>query len=204
MNPREERILILEMIETGKISSEEGLQLLADLDQPDAESIGDPEVIQSGPGPVPAHDPEDLARWKKWWVIPLWVGVAVTLLGAALMYGAYTTGGLTVWFFLSWLPFLLGVATIALAWRSQTSPWIHLRIQQAPGETPQRIAFSFPLPIRLTAWVLRTFGRWIPNLDAGSLDEVILALGESADHDQPLSIVVNEGQDGEQVLIYIG
>jgi hypothetical protein len=204
MSAREERIMILEMIETGKISSEEGLQLLADLDKPDSESAGEPDLVQSSPGAVPAHDPEDLASWKKWWVIPLWIGVAVTLLGAALMYGAYTTGGLTVWFFLSWLPFVLGVGTIALAWRSQNSPWIHLRIQQAPGEKPHKIAFSLPLPIRFTAWLLRTFGRWIPDLDSRGLDEVILALGESADQDQPLSIVVNEGKDGEQVLIYIG
>lgn len=202
MSSREERIMILNMIEAGTISSEEGLQLLANLEEPG--SAQEQNLLQPEDSPAPSHDPDDLARWKKWWVIPLWIGVAITLLGSALMYGAYTAGGLSVWFFLSWLPFLLGVGTIALAWRSQTSPWLHLRIQQAPGEKPERIALSLPLPIHFTAWLLRTFGGWIPDLDSSGLDEVILALGESADQDHPLSIMVNEGDDGEQVQIYIG
>jgi len=73
-----------------------------------------------------------------------------------------------------------------------------------PGEKPGRISISFPLPIRFFAWSLRTFGNLIPGLNATGVDEVILALGESAHAETPLFIDVNEGDEGEQVKIYIG
>ena len=93
---------------------------------------------------------------------------------------------------------------IAFAWISRVSLWLHLRVQQAPGEWPQQIAFSFPLPLRLAAWFLRIFGRYIPNLQDQRLDEIILAVGRSASPDNPIYIQVDEGESGEKVEIFIG
>ncbi|OQY30242.1 MAG: hypothetical protein B6243_10635 [Anaerolineaceae bacterium 4572_5.2] len=81
---------------------------------------------------------------------------------------------------------------------------LHLRVQQKPGSKPERFAISFPLPIRLTAWGLRVFGRFIPNMDATGLDKVILALKDSTDEDAPLIVNVDDSEDGERVQIFIG
>jgi len=120
------------------------------------------------------------------------------------MYWAWAAWGISIGFILAWIPFLIGVGVLVLGWNSRNGPWLHLRIQQKPGEKPRRIFISLPLPIRFIAWSLRTFGNLIPGLDATGLDEIILALGESSRAETPLFINVNEGDNGEQVKIYIG
>ena len=96
---------------------------------------------------------------------------------------------------------MTGVQTCALP---ISASWLHIRIRQKPGERPQTIALSFPLPIRITAWFLRNFGSRIPKLKETGLDELILALGKNATPQAPFYIEVNEGEDGEQVQVYIG
>jgi len=215
MTSTEERVQILEMIEAGTISPEEGLKLLqaleapqeeeTDLDAPGLEYVSEfADPPQSEEDLIPNHDPEDMRKWKRWWMIPLWIGVGITVISGFLMYAAWNDNGLGFWFACTWFPFLLGVGVLALAWGSRTSPWLHLRIHQKPGEKPERIAFSFPLPIRLSAWFLRVFGRFIPNMDATGLDEVILSLKETTNEDTPLIVNVDEGEDGERVQIIIG
>jgi hypothetical protein len=93
---------------------------------------------------------------------------------------------------------------MALAWASRNSRWLHLRIHQKPGERPQTILLSFPLPLRVTAWFLRTFGRSIPQLKNSGVDELIQALEQNTVLADPFYIEVDEGEDGERVQIYIG
>jgi hypothetical protein len=248
MDDKSENMRILEMIESGRISVEEGLSLLAALGVVDesvtgevpaledhtrlgeassdtaeyAEPIpppapnqpasgGAPNSEHTSPAPEPQTDqgaaglPPEAEKWRRWWVIPLWVGVGLTILGGLLLYAAVqSVGGVNFWFFCAAVPFTLGLLAIILAWQSRTSPWLHLRVQQAPGETPQRIAISLPLPIRPAAWFLRTFGRKIPGVKDQALDQVVLAVGENAGPDNPIYIQVDEGENGEKVEIYIG
>ncbi len=227
-----ERSKVLEMIEDGSITAEEGLRLLQALEESasgvgaDSEvealpewtepleipedgfasrdAVHEPVEVLSGEPVPPPPPPEEIKKWRRWWVIPFYVGVGITVLGAALMYWVYSASGVGFWFACMWFPFLIGVAVMALAWSSRNAPWLHVRIHQAPGETPQRIAISFPLPVRLSAWGLRTFGHHIPNLDATGLDEVIKALGDSAKEGTPFFVDVNEGEDGEHVQVFIG
>ena len=149
-------------------------------------------------------DADEIKKWKRWWVLPLWAGTGVTVLSGMLMFWAFITGGFGFWFACTWMPFLMGVILLALAWGSRTAPWLHIRVQQKPGERPQKIAISFPIPVRLTAWGLRTFGRWIPSLDVNTLDEVILALKDVSAEEAPLFIDVDEGEGGERVQVFIG
>jgi hypothetical protein len=259
MEDKTEHMRILEMIESGKISVEEGLGLLAALDgQAEAEkdellsatdnllqggsgievtgygASGAPDLSQALPPPSPlrmdtpgspgaspgdtasagpeilvekppASLPPDAAKWRRWWVVPLWIGVGFTVLGSLLLYAAVqSAGGVNFWFFCASIPFTLGLLAIILAWQSRSSPWLHLRVQQAPGETPQRIAISMPLPIRFAAWFLRTFKHKIPAMQDQALDEMILAVGRNASPENPIYIQVDEGEDGEKVEIYIG
>lgn len=213
MIAEKERLEILEMIQRGTITAAEGLNLIEALGETQEnleeeyylakatlEEDNDPEVFQK-----PDHqlNLDDFNKWRKWWIIPFWIGVALTVSGGGLMYWAWSARGIGLGFIFSWIPFLLGIGLAVLGWNSQTGPWLHLRIQQKPGEKPERIAISLPLPIRLFAWSIRTFGDFIPKLDTTGLDEVILALGDSS-LSEPLSIDVNDSNDDEQVKIYIG
>jgi hypothetical protein len=156
------------------------------------------------PPPAPAALPAAALKWKRWWMLPFWVGVAITVFGGLFMYLAMRSYGISFWFVCASTPFILGVLVIIAAWGSRNAPWLHLRIRQAPGEKPEKIAFSMPLPIRLAAWFVRTFGRWIPGLQDQSYDELILAVGDKTSPDNPLYIVVDEEETGEKVEIYIG
>lgn len=133
----------------------------------------------------------------------MWVGIAVTVISGVLMFFAWQSGGFGFWFACSWFPFLLGVGIMALAWGSRTARWLHVRVYQQPGEWPQKIAISLPLPLRLTAWFFRTFGRYIPNMEHTNIDEIIMAL-EHTSADAPIYVEVNEGDDGERVEVFIG
>jgi hypothetical protein len=144
-------------------------------------------------------------KWSWWWMIPFWAAVALTVGSAVLIYTTFQSRGFAgFWFYFAWLPFTLGVVLMALAWTSRNARWIHIRIQQAPGESPERIALSFPLPIRPTAWLLRLFGRWIPGLNESGLDELILALERHPGDQAPLFVEIDEGETGERVQVLIG
>ncbi|RPI32784.1 MAG: hypothetical protein EHM70_08030 [Chloroflexota bacterium] len=267
----EERMQILGMIESGKITPAEGLSLLKALEAEPGEEMafpaeikepvsddqtfslpesGDIPVIEpvasfsapmSGPeiipngidrgveavetetayesasgvgadttaqeklvGSMPMPSEPGIRKWQKWWMIPLWIGVGVTVIGAMLMFWAWSASGFSFWFACAWFPFLFGVLLMALAWGSNKMRWLHVRVYQKSGEWPRTIAISLPLPLRLTAWFLRNFGSLIPNLDkATGLDEMILAL-ENTSPDAPFYVEVDEGENGERVEVFIG
>lgn len=228
MNDKNERIQILEMIENGTITASEGASLLKALEADDVvEDIhvtgkDEPESVVSEGDPFPPEnestaeplsgdliadtfDPE-IEKWRRWWKIPLWIGVGITVIGGLLMAWAYQATGFSFWFGCSWLPFLLGIAVMAMAWSSRTARWLHLRVQQEPGEWPRTIAFSFPLPLRFAAWVMRTFGQFIPKVNETGVDfdQLIEVLENSTNSDTPFYVEVDEGENGEKVQIYIG
>jgi|GEM_PF-248155 len=250
------RLRVLEMIDEGVITAEEGLRLLQTFSAADAEaevvgppveqappfpeaappSSGETEIPLPGDGlpdelpmeavaqyqlteptdraiprPVistmgasPAGLPEEARKWKRWWMVPLWIGGAITVFGGFFMYLAQRSSGIGFWFICASLPFALGLLVILLGWDSRNAPWLHLRVQQPPGEKPEKIAFSLPLPVRPAAWFLRTFSRWIPGLKEHSWDDVILAVGDKTSPENPLYIVVDKDETGEKVEIYIG
>jgi hypothetical protein len=144
----------------------------------------------------------ELGAWKRWWTIPFWVGVAITLVSAGLMYWGYSTARFSWGFWMSWLPFLLGTVLLTVAWRSQTARWLHVRVRQKPGAKPALIAISIPLPLRFVAWLLRVFGRYIPDLRDKDIGLILETLDESLSSQTPLYVHVNE--DEEDVQVYIG
>jgi hypothetical protein len=150
---------------------------------------------------APAFDPR-AKKWRGWWRIPLWIGVIATILTGLLLYAIYDAGGFNFWFACAWFPFLLSVAIIALAWASRSAHWIHVRVHQSPGERPQNIAISLPVPITLMGWFLRTFRGRIPGIQGVNPDEMILAL-KHVSPEKPFYVEVNE-DDGERVEVYIG
>jgi hypothetical protein len=243
MANEEERRLILEMIANGKITAEQGLNLLQSLPADEEELAEDSGLLfddasQASPAALPLEtdleglfpgtdqascseamppvepeyepapdqagaSPPDFARWRRFWVIPLWVGVGITVISALLLFWAQQASGVGFWFFCAGVPFTLGIVLIVLAWQSRTARWLHLRVHQSPGERPQNIAISFPLPLRFSSWFLRTFHNRIPGMEGVPIDEAMSVIEKSTSPDQPLFIKVEE-EDGERVEIYIG
>ena len=119
------------------------------------------------------------------------------------MFLAYQSGGFGFWFACLWFPLLFGIIILSLGAASRAMRWLHVRVHQQPGERPQTIAISMPIPVRFVAWVLRVFKPHIPNMDKTSLDEVILAL-DKISPDQPFYVKVDEGDSGEKVEVFIG
>ncbi len=202
MSDENERMRILQMIEDGQVSAAEGLRLLDALSEP--EPAAPPPAAGSGDRASRAAEPSpDLERWRRWWVVPLWIGASVVLFGGLLMYWAYSASGFGLWFACAALPFALGVLIMALAAGSRSARWLHIRVKTGQDEWPRNIAVSFPLPIGLTAWALRTFGGFIPQLKEHGVDELIMALAENTSAAAPLYVDVQE--DGaEHVQVYIG
>ncbi len=230
MTNESERLQILEMIEKGVISASEGVRLLNSL-QGDPEDQGKleetaspqlsyatsspakstyaPEVVVEEPAPeskssaVASEFDAETRKWRRWWWIPLTVGIVITVVSGLLMFLAYQRSGFGFWFACLWFPLLLGVIILSLGAASRSMRWLHVRVHQEPGERPQTIAISMPIPVRFVAWVLRIFKPHIPNMDKANLDEVILAL-DKISPDQPFYVKVDEGDSGERVEVFIG
>lgn len=232
----EERHLILQMIESGKISAEDGLRLLDALGEEEPQtpeegagepyqepallenlaglSDGDSSAYSAHPQAEAAEASEsthtspprlpEMDKWRRFWMVPMWIGVGVVVLAGWWMFSAQQNSGYGFWFYCSWVPFMLGLALMVLAWQSRSARWLHIRVHQKSGEWPQKIAISFPLPTRLTGWFLRNFGSKIHGLEHTSVDELLVALENTTSSDNPLYISVDEGEDGEKVQVFIG
>jgi hypothetical protein len=212
----QERNQVLKMIKDGKITPEQGLHLMQALDQNPVEGLPTAPEVTPGTGSTdtpPASQPylstdprlENLkSTVHRLWQIPLWIGIAFTIASALGMYAIMLGPGLNFWFYFLLLPLLFGVALTAVAVGSRQARWIYVDVHQKPGEHPERIFLGFPLPLKFTAWILRTFGPWIPQLRRTNVDEVIQVIESGFAGNEPVIVNVDEGEGGERVKVYIG
>jgi hypothetical protein len=212
----QERNQVLKMIADSKITPEEGLQLMQALDQERSGEnpasapqvpAGEPLVEAKAEKPGPEADPriEHIkSTVRRLWQIPLWIGIAITVLSALGMYFVMEASGMNFWFYFLLLLLLLGVLVTALATGSRQARWIFVDVHQRPGGRPQRIFLGFPLPLKLTAWFLHLFGPLIPELRRTNVDEVIRVIETGLAGNEPLIVNVDEGEQGERVRVYIG
>lgn len=213
----QERNQVLKMIEDGKITPEEGLTLMQALDQEPVEDLPVAEA-PTPVGTVPTSEPQVVInklepdpniesvkdKVRRYWQIPLWIGVAITLLSAFGMFAILQSAGTNFLFYFMLLPLLLGVAVTAIGTGSRRARWLFVDVHQSEGAQPKRIFLGFPLPLGLTAWFLRTFGPLIPDLRRTNVDEIIQVIESGFDGTEPLVVNVTDGSDGERVQVYIG
>jgi hypothetical protein len=202
----DERMQILKRIEAGELSAKEAVRQINALGQaPPVQAGPEPETVRPEPEPdvtkaasaPPIEVPKGLTQF---WQYPLYAGVATVVLGAILLYAVYGASA-SVWLSLcGWPLFALGVLVTATAWWLRTARWVHVRVT---GK--ERVAISLPLPIKLTAWVIKIVRPFVPQLKDTGVDEVITSLGDTLDKDgQPLYVNVDDDETGEHVQIYIG
>jgi hypothetical protein len=195
----EERLQILKMVESGQIQIEEAVILLAAIETDEEGAPGSAAPDPLPPGPDPEQDRE--SRWARFWIYPMMAGGGVLILGALLLAWLYAGEVAKGWLVCGWLPLLLGLMVVGLALWTRRTTWMHLRISERGG---RKMAFSFPLPLGLAAWVVRIAQPFIPQLHQTGVDDVILALRASATRGEPVWIDVQDDERGERVEVYIG
>ena len=217
---QDKRIEILRKVENGEMSAEDGLLRLRELEAVLDTNAQDHQLMPVEPPTTPRREnqsvgddhrestqvrqyADELNHWKRWWMIPFWVGVGITVVGAGLVYWGYRATHFGWGFWLAWLPFIFGMIVMMLGWQSQKSRWLHIRIRQKPGEKPGLIVISIPLPLRLAAWFIHSFGPFIPNLRDKGLDEILIALEQTVSPEAPFYVNVDD-EDGEHVEVFIG
>lgn len=206
---------ILDMVERGELTAEEGMRLINAMGSyypgegaPNEAGVdtlkvtSDPEdVVEPSVPEISKEEMRRMRRLKRWWILPFGIGLLIMVMGAVWMYTGYMNKGFGWGFWLSWIPFILGIFVVAVSFQTSRSVWLHLRVKQKPGETPQRISISLPLPISLTQWFLTVFGNRIPGLRDQPLDNYSEIL-KNISPEEPFYLQVDD--DGEQVEIFIG
>ena len=208
----EERKKILQMVEEGKISAEDAAKLMRALDE-DTESETDEaeiEVIESRAdssyerAEAPEFDAIK-ARARRFSLIPLWIGVFVTVFSAWIIYSIQQNAGVNFWFYCMTLPLMLGVLLIALGAGGRSSRWIYVDVDRRdakPGDGPRHITLGFPIPFGFVMWFFETFGHNINGMSKGKVEGIIQMMHATRESGEPLMINVDD--DDAHVQIYIG
>ena len=209
----EERQRILKMVEDGKISAEQAMTLFRALEE-NAEPAMDVYQAEPAPGgdggdfasqPVDAPEFEEVKRRaRKFAMIPLWIGVLLTVLFAGLMYSSLQSSGFGFWFYCLTFPFLFSVFLVALTAGGMNSRWLFVDVRQKPGEKPGRITLGFPVPLGLVAWFMRNFGHHMPGMEREKVEGIVEMIRMTAKSDSPLIVNAQDDEDGERVMVYIG
>ncbi len=209
-----ERQQILKMIEEGKITAEEGLKLIqaieestAEDDIPEAEPQAEPASdFEAEPAPEKKVYPEfakKIEKFRRLWLIPLVIGLLITIPAAAWMYNTVQARSLGVGFLFSFLVFLFGVAVTAFGAGSRTMRWIYVNVDEhKPGKKPMRIVLAFPIPLGLVRWGISNFGHRIPERQRNVTNEVLDNVLGGPALDEPLLVDVDD--EDEHVQVYIG
>ncbi|MGD2058988.1 MAG: hypothetical protein PVF85_11845 [Anaerolineales bacterium] len=174
---------ILQQLEDGEIDSDQALKMI----DGGAEDV-----------PAAAQSTREERKWWAWWLVPFSLGMAA----AAAGYGLSQLGG--AWWICAGPLLVIGTLVMLVAVLTSQSPWVHVRVYTGQDSWPRRIAISLPLPLRLTAQLLRWFSPRIKGLDRTMVDELIIALEGNLTSEGPITIEVDEGESGERVEVFLG
>jgi hypothetical protein len=207
MTDRNRRLSILEQVAKGELSVEESSDLLKNLESDEEIKEAASEVDTQSPAAVttkPEDDGTDSSQWKKWWIIPFGIFIFLTILSGTLMATSYINNGLKAGFWISLVFFFICIFGLVVSFLAKFAKWIHIRVTQKPGERPQHINLSFPLPLKFARWTMNNFSWAMPEkMRDKQIGDAIQGFEESISQDQPFHVFVDE-EDGEHVEIYIG
>lgn len=205
----EEEKRVLKMVEDGRISAEEAIQLMKALGEAASENRVEVIDAPASSGSARSEMPE-LESVKKralrFAAIPLWAGIVIAVLSAWGIYAILQSAGMNFWFFCLLFPFLLGVLLIALGAGGSNGRWLYVNVEKPEGEGPKHITLAFPLSIvSAFVWILRNFSGMIHGINGSDREKINAALGimDALNSSDPIIVNVDEG-DGERVQVFIG
>lgn len=202
----ENKLEILKKVEEGTLSVEEGADLLGILERGTQTRQTTPEFIDPLPlsDSAPVEAPKVSGCWKAAWSMILLAGAVLMALSAYWVYQGYQKAGMSWGFWLSWIPFLIGLAIMIFGWVLMDSPWLHIRVNSADLGKRKKFVVSIPLPLGLVTWAFRTFPNQIPqDIKDKGVEELLGELQESLSRGEPFTVDVDDKEDGDQVFIYI-
>jgi len=208
----EERKKILQMVEDGKVSAGDAAKLMMALDADADPTEAEMEVIQpdtsQGFEKSEAPEFEEIkSRARRFSLIPLWIGIFITVLSAWIIYGIQQNGGANFWFYCMVLPLLAGVFLITLGAGGRSARWVYLDVDRPyakRGDGPRHITFGLPLPLGIIDWFLRTFGNYFQGLSKRRMDGMIELMNATRNSNEPFILNIDDSDDGEHVRIFIG
>jgi hypothetical protein len=208
----EERKKILQMVEDGKVSAGDAAKLMMALDADADPTEAEMEVIQpdtsQGFEKSEAPEFEEIkSRARRFSLIPLWIGIFITVLSAWIIYGIQQNGGANFWFYCMVLPLLAGVFLITLGAGGRSARWVYLDVDRPyakRGDGPRHITFGLPLPLGIIDWFLRTFGNYFQGLSKRRMDGMIGLMNATRNSNEPFILNIDDSDDGEHVRIFIG
>ncbi len=140
--------------------------------------------------------------WRGWWLIVFIPGLLLLTAAVNWMIQGYLAAGLRWGFWLSFIPFTIGVLMMWLGWEVRIARWFHLHVTQKNKPGPHEITISFPLPIGLVSWGIRRFGHFASPMRGKDMDGILGELDQAVASDGPMHIFVDD-EDGDQVEIWI-
>lgn len=206
MTSDESRLEILKRVEEGILSIDEGSELIGIL-----AGVGTKPATSEWTAPPPAADqftetvcPQVSNWWKAVWSLILIGGAILTGFSSYWVYQGYQKAGFGWGFWLSWIPFIIGVLIMLLGATLMDSPWLHLRVRDSNSNKPHKISITMPLPLKLASWVFRVFGHYMPTeVKDMRIDEMLNEVENMLKRGEPFQVEVNDKEDGDQVYIYI-
>lgn len=202
------RLDVLKKVERGEISLEVAADCLSEIEENQVAIQEQPDVIFHSSSidshPIRTEKREKPAWSIVFWLVPLISGILLTIFSSTWLYENYFSSGLNIKFWLTWIPFFMGVFMMYLGWELQRARWIHVNIKQPKGKSPQRIVFAIPIPFQFMGFILKLFKGKMPATVSGiDIEELLGTLDHQLKKDEPLFVNVVD-EDGTKVEVYIG
>lgn len=202
----ETRRQVLQLLQNGKITADQALELLEAMESPEqpeetAEKVLTGDIIQPEP-------PPDMSRFRRFWQIPFVVSLGVLLMVGLILRSMYqsSNGALSLGFICVWSIFILAFGLTVLAFMSRRSAWLYVRVQE---RNSHRIAISLPLPLGLAEWGVKLAQNFVHEPDEQNklsmAGEFIAEARKNMSQPgaDPFMVHVDD-DDGDKVQVFIG
>lgn len=187
---------ILEQLDRGKINADEAARRLDAPNPRHQDSAGQKVRIRKL-----ANESANAARNWGWWIVPMALGLILTLAGGLWMRNDLGDGQIGVGFFLAWLVLIPGILLILLGWLVRNSHWVHVRVKSVGNYSNFDVRVNAPVPLEVADWVLRKFGARFSD-KSNILSGVKDAFEQIRTNGQPIHVQAID-EDGDGVDVYV-